>query len=253
VISVQQVTIGGPLPVVIAGPCAVESREQVLNIAQFVKSCGAQILRGGCFKPRTSPYSFQGLGLEGLHYLHEAGKKFDLPIITEVMSPEDVDVVAEYADILQIGSRNMQNFPLLKKVGTTRRPIMLKRGFMATIDEWLSSAEYILAMGNSQVILCERGIRTFESATRNTLDISAVAVIHERSHLPIIIDPSHASGNWRYIPQLAKAAIAVGAAGIMVEVHPSPKSALSDGPQALKYPTFRTLMENIAGIPYVMH
>jgi 3-deoxy-7-phosphoheptulonate synthase len=168
------------------------------------------------------------------------------------MSPEDVEVVAESADILQIGSRNMQNFPLLKKLGKTSRPVMLKRGFMATIEEWLSSAEYILAHGNPQVILCERGIRTFESATRNTLDISAVAVLHERSHLPVIVDPSHASGNWRYIPQLANAAIAVGAAGIMVEVHPEPRCALSDGPQALKYATFKKLMQDVSAIPYVL-
>ena len=251
IVRVRQVCIGGSRPIVIAGPCAVESREQVMEIARFIKSTGAHILRGGCFKPRTSPYSFQGLGVEGLRYLREAGDAFDLPIITEVISPEDLDLVAEYADILQIGSRNMQNFPLLKKLGNTRRPVMLKRGFMSTIDEWLSSAEYILAHGNPQVILCERGIRTFESATRNTLDISAVAVIKERSHLPIIIDPSHASGHWRYIPALANAAIAMGASGIMVEVHPEPTKALSDGPQALKYSTFGQLMSDIAAIAQV--
>jgi 3-deoxy-7-phosphoheptulonate synthase len=251
VITVGSVRIGDTRPVVIAGPCAVESREQIMEIARFVKSSGAHILRGGCFKPRTSPYSFQGLGTEGLRYLREAGDAFDLPIITEVISPEDLDLVAEYSDILQIGSRNMQNFPLLKKLGNCRRPVMLKRGFMATIDEWLSSAEYILAHGNPQVILCERGIRTFESATRNTLDISAVAVIKERSHLPIIVDPSHASGHWRYIPALSNAAIAMGASGLMVEVHPEPTKALSDGPQALKYPTFRQVMADINAIAQV--
>lgn len=244
-IKVGHVVIGGRRPIVIAGPCSVESRDQVMGIAQMVKKAGADILRGGCFKPRTSPYDFQGLGYEGLELLYEAGQRYELPIVTEVMHPIDVKPVAEKSDILQIGARNMQNFSLLKEIGSIDRPVILKRGLMATIDEWLNAAEYILSHGNQRVILCERGIRTFETATRSTLDLSAVPVVKERSHLPIIVDPSHASGTWQYIPALSNAAMAVGAHGIMIEVHPEPTKALSDGPQALKYDTFEALMKQL--------
>jgi chorismate mutase/prephenate dehydratase len=244
-IRVGNVVIGGSRPVVIAGPCSVESREQVMSVAKVVKDMGGEILRGGCFKPRTSPYDFQGMGYEGLDLLCEAGQRYGMPVVTEVMHPSDVKPVAEKADMLQIGARNMQNFSLLKEIGTIDRPVILKRGLMSTIDEWLSAAEYILAHGNQRVILCERGIRTFETATRSTLDLSAVPVVRERSHLPIIVDPSHASGTWQYIPALSEAAMAVGSHGIMVEVHPEPTKALSDGPQALKYDTFEKLMKRL--------
>jgi len=244
-IQVQHVVIGGDRPVIMAGPCSVESREQVMAVAKKVKECGADILRGGVFKPRTSPYDFQGLGYEGLDLLYEAGRQYGMPIITEVMHPNDVKRVAEKADIIQIGARNMQNFSLLKELGTIDRPVMLKRGLMSTIDEWLNAAEYILAHGNQRVILCERGIRTFETATRSTLDLSAVPVLKERTHLPVIVDPSHAAGTWQYISPLAEAALAVGAHGIIVEVHPEPKKALSDGPQALKFDTFAALMSRL--------
>lgn len=244
-IRVGNVTIGGTRPIVIAGPCSVESREQVMDVARMVKAMGAEILRGGCFKPRTSPYDFQGLGYEGLDLLCEAGARYDLPVVTEVMHPGDVGPVAEKADMLQIGARNMQNFSLLKELGSIKRPVILKRGLMSTIDEWLSAAEYILAHGNENVVLCERGIRTFETATRNTLDLSAVPVVKERSHLPIIVDPSHASGTWQYILSLSEASMAVGGHGIMIEVHPEPTQALSDGPQALKYDTFESLMKRL--------
>jgi len=246
-ITVGNVVIGGERPVVIAGPCSVESREQMMSCARAVKEMGADILRGGCFKPRTSPYSFQGLGFEGLDLLYEAGQAVGLPIVTEVLHPSDVARVAVKADILQIGARNMQNFPLLNAVGEVDRPVMLKRGMMASIDEWLAAAEYILARGNQQVFLCERGIRTFETATRNTLDLSAVPVVRERTHLPIIVDPSHACGTWRWIIPMTRASIAVGAQGVMVEVHPEPTEALSDGPQALKYERFGELMSSIFG------
>ncbi len=244
-IVVGSVVIGGPDPVVIAGPCSVETPEQMMSAARAVKELGADILRGGCFKPRTSPYSFQGLGFEGLDLLYDAGKAVGLPIVTEVLDPGDVERVALKADILQIGARNMQNFALLKEVGQVDRPVMLKRGLMADIDEWLAAAEYILSHGNQQVFLCERGIRTFETATRNTLDLSAVPVVQERSHLPVIVDPSHACGTWRWIAPMARAAIAVGAHGIMVEVHPNPSEALSDGPQALKFDRFGALMRSL--------
>jgi chorismate mutase / prephenate dehydratase len=242
VIRVGSVLIGGPDPVVIAGPCSVESREQVCSTADWVKLQGAHILRGGCFKPRTSPYSFQGLGYPGLDLLERAGMNSSMPIITEVMHPSDVEKVAQQSDILQIGARNMQNFPLLKEVGKVPRAVMLKRGMMASIDEWLNAAEYILSQGNQQVMLCERGIRTFETATRNTLDLSAIPVLRERTHLPVLVDPSHAVGNRRWVLPMAKAALAAGAHGIMVEVHPKPEEALSDGPQALTFDMFQELM-----------
>lgn len=245
-IKVGQVVIGGHKPVVIAGPCSVESREQLMACAERVKSLGADILRGGCFKPRTSPYSFQGLGYEGLELLIEAGRKYQLPVVTEVLHPSDVEKVARSADILQIGARNMQNFALLKEVGQVDRPVMLKRGMMASIDEWLSAAEYILSHGNQQVFLCERGIRTFETATRSTLDLSAVPVARERTHLPIIVDPSHACGVWQWIPKMTEAALAAGAHGVMIEIHPDPAVALCDGPQALTFDTFEHLMNSIS-------
>ena len=242
IIQVQGVRFGGDGFVVIAGPCAVESREQILECARQVKECGAQVLRGGCFKPRTSPYSFQGLGWEGLEYLHQAGQEYSLPVITEVLSPADVERVAQTSDILQIGARNMQNFSLLTEVGRMTRPVLLKRGMMSSIDELLHAAEYVLARGNHQVILCERGIRTFETATRNTLDLSAVPILKELTHLPIFVDPSHAAGARGPVPSLSRAAKAVGAHGIMVEIHPNPEKAQSDGPQSLDFPGFSRLM-----------
>jgi chorismate mutase/prephenate dehydratase len=244
-IDVRGIKIGGPGFVVIAGPCAVESREQIHRCARHVKECGGSILRGGCFKPRTSPYSFQGLGLEGLELLAEAGKAYDLPVITEVLSPSDVAAVAQYADILQIGARNMQNFSLLTEVGRAHRPVMLKRGMMSTIEELLNAAEYILNQGNHQVILCERGIRTFETATRNTLDLGSIPILRQRTHLPVLVDPSHAAGRRDLVIPLALAAHGVGPHGIMVEIHPEPEKALSDGPQALRFPDFAELMRRI--------
>ena len=245
IISVGDVKIGGPEFVVMAGPCSIESEEQLMESAYIVKKGGAHILRGGAFKPRTSPYSFQGLEEEGLKLLKKAREKTGLPVVTEVMNTADVELVEEYADIIQIGARNIQNFPLLKKVGLARKPILLKRGMMTTIEELLMSAEYILSAGNHQVILCERGIRTFETATRNTLDISAVPVLKELTHLPVIVDPSHAAGHWRYVIPLAKAVRAVGADGLLVEVHPEPDKALSDGIQSLKPEKFYQLMEEL--------
>jgi 3-deoxy-7-phosphoheptulonate synthase len=248
VVKVNGVAIGGDNFVVMAGPCAVESQEQVTATARAVRDCGASILRGGAFKPRTSPYSFQGLGEEGLKILRAAKMETGLPIVTEVISPDLVPLVSEYADILQIGARNMQNYALLEAAGGLRKPVLLKRGMMSTIEELLMAAEYILSKGNSQVILCERGIRTFEKATRNTLDISAVPVIKRNSHLPIIVDPSHAAGYVDIIPSLALAAVAVGADGIIVEVHPSPKTALCDGTQSLSFEQFDTMMDNIRAV-----
>ena len=245
VIDVRGVRIGGDHLVVIAGPCAVESFEQILACAREVKEQGGHILRGGCFKPRTSPYSFQGLGYEGLDMLVEAGRKYRLPVVTEVLSPEDVGRVAEKADVLQIGARNMQNFTLLSEVGRARRPVMLKRGMSSSLDELLQAAEYILAGGNQQVFLCERGIRTFETATRNTLDVSAVPVLRGRTHLPVMIDPSHAAGKRELVAPLAAAGKAVGAHAIMVEIHPDPEKALSDGPQALRFHEFAALMARL--------
>jgi len=245
VIEVGDVRLGEDPLVIIAGPCAVESWDQVMAAAKAVKEHGGRILRGGCFKPRTSPYSFQGLGFEGLEMLAEAGKAFGLPIVTEVLAPEDVPAIAAKADILQIGARNMQNFTLLSAVGRSHRPVMLKRGLSASLDEWLQAAEYILAEGNQQVFLCERGIRTFETSTRNTLDVSAVPVLQQRSHLPVIVDPSHAAGERTLVAPLAHAAAAIGAQGIMVEIHPDPDSALSDGPQSLTLDGFAGLMESL--------
>jgi chorismate mutase/prephenate dehydratase len=245
IIKVRDIVIGGDNFVVIAGPCSVESREMILNCALEIKENGAQILRGGCFKPRTSPYSFQGLGLEALSHLTEAGRVYNVPIITEVMETEYVAEVAKHSDILQIGARNMQNFPLLKEVGKTQRPVLLKRGLMASIDELLNAAEYILTQGNRQVILCERGIRTFETSTRNTLDISAIPVLKELTHLPIIVDPSHAIGQRDKVIPLAKAAKVVGAHGIMIEIHPDPEHALSDGEQSLYFNQFESLMRDL--------
>jgi chorismate mutase/prephenate dehydratase len=245
IIDVRGVRLGGDEFVVIAGPCAVESLDQIMACARAVKEHGGHILRGGCFKPRTSPYSFQGLGYEGLDMLVEAGREYRLPVVTEVLSPEDVSRVADKADILQIGARNMQNFTLLSEVGRARRPVMLKRGMSSSLDELLQAAEYILAGGNQQVFLCERGIRTFETATRNTLDVSAIPVLRGRTHLPVIIDPSHAAGKRDLVPPLAVAGKSVGAHAVMIEIHPDPEKALSDGPQALLFPQFEALMQRL--------
>ncbi len=228
-----------------AGPCAVESREQILSTAKAVRDAGATILRGGAFKPRTSPYSFQGLGEEGLKLLAAARKESGLPVITEVTSPDLVDLVGRYTDILQIGARNMHNYALLEAVGNARNPVMLKRGMMSTIEELLLAAEYVLSNGNTNVLLCERGIRSFEKATRNTLDISSIPVIKKHSHLPVIVDPSHSTGHRDYVPAVARAAVAAGADGIIVEVHPSPENALSDGIQSLSFAEFREMMDSI--------
>ncbi|MBL1213606.1 MAG: bifunctional 3-deoxy-7-phosphoheptulonate synthase/chorismate mutase [Ignavibacteriae bacterium] len=248
IIKIKDVTIGGDNFVVMAGPCSVESKEQILTCAQIAKENGTHILRGGCFKPRTSPYSFMGLGYEGLEYLVEAGKAYDMPVITEVLSIDQVAEVAKHSDMLQIGTRNMQNFPLLIEVGKTHKPVMLKRGMMSSIDELLNASEYILAQGNRQVILCERGIRTFETATRNTLDLSAIPVLKELTHLPIIVDPSHAVGHRDKVIPLAKAAKVVGAHGIMIEFHPQPEKALSDGEQSLYISQFEQLMKDLQKI-----
>jgi len=239
------VKIGGKRIVVIAGPCAVEKLKLLIKIAKEVKKAGASVLRGGAFKPRSSPYSFQGLGEEGLKYLEEAGEETGLVTITEVMDPRDVELVARYVDVLQIGARNMQNFNLLKEVGQTKKPVVLKRGLSSTIKELLMSAEYILAGGNFNVILCERGIRTFEEETRNTLDISAVAVVKQLSHLPIIVDPSHAAGKWSLVSSLARAAVAGGTDGLLVEVHTHPEDALSDGAQSLLPDKFSVMMSEL--------
>jgi 3-deoxy-7-phosphoheptulonate synthase len=251
VISVNGKLIGGKDIAIIAGPCAVESRDTLLEIASKVKEAGAKFLRGGAFKPRTSPYSFQGLGEKGLEILAEARELTNLSVVTEVLSEIDVPLVAKYADVLQIGARNMQNFPLLKTVGRFNKPVLLKRGISATIEEWLMSAEYILSEGNSNVILCERGIRTFEKYTRNTLDISTIPVINHLSHLPIIIDPSHSSGDWKYVNALSRAAIAAGSDGLLIEVHTNPAQALSDGKQSLKPELFNKLMGEIKKIAEV--
>ncbi len=247
-IKVGDLTIGGEELVVMAGPCAVESEEQVLETARAVKAAGANILRGGAFKPSTSPYSFRGLGEEGLKILAQARKETGMPIITEVLTPEDVDLVSRYADILQVGARNMQNFVLLDEVGKAGKPVMLKRGMSATIQEWLLSAEYILSQGNRQLLLCERGIRTFETYTRNTMDVSAIPIIEKVSHLPIIADPSHGTGKWYLVAPVALAAVAAGADGVMIEVHPSPDHALKDGPQSLTFDNFQRLMAQLVGV-----
>lgn len=244
-VEVGGVTIGGDGIVVMAGPCAVESEQQLLETARAVKAAGATVLRGGAFKPSTSPYSFRGLGEQGLELLAQIKEETGLPIITEVMSPGEVKLVANYADILQIGTRNMQNFSLLDEVGKLGKPTLLKRGLSATIQEWLLAAEYILAQGNQQLILCERGIRTFETYTRNTMDMSAIPIIEKVSHLPIIVDPSHGTGKWYLVPSMALAAVAAGADGLMIEVHPNPDSALKDGPQSLTFANFRQLMSQL--------
>ncbi len=241
----SKVVFGGKNIVVIAGPCSIESEEQLFDAAKKVKNAGASVLRGGAFKPRTSPYSFQGLGEDGLKMLKEASLKFDISTVSEVMDPRDVPLVAKYVDIFQIGARNMQNFNLLKEVGQTQKPVILKRGLSATIKELLMSAEYILSGGNFNVILCERGIRTFEDYTRNTLDLSAVPIIKNLSHLPIIVDPSHATGRWNLVLPLSKAAVACGADGLLIEVHPNPEEALSDGPQQLIPEKFVSLMKEL--------
>ena len=245
VIQVGEVRIGGPAFTVIAGPCSIESEEQMMECGYVAKKAGAKILRGGAFKPRTSPYSFQGMEEEGLKLLKKVGEKTGMPVVTEVMNTTDVDMIEEYSDILQIGARNVQNFALLKKVGHCRKPVLLKRGLMTTIEELLMSAEYILSAGNGQVILCERGIRTFETATRNTLDISAVPVLKELTHLPVIIDPSHAAGHAKYIIPLTRAAVAVGAHGVIVEIHREPEKAVCDGPQSLRPEQFYRLMDEV--------
>jgi 3-deoxy-7-phosphoheptulonate synthase len=247
VVRVKGVAIGGPEIVVIAGPCSVESREQLLETARGVKAAGAQMLRGGAFKPRTSPYDFQGLGLEGLKILKDASKETGLPIVTEVMGVEDLDAIVEYADVMQVGARNMQNYPLLRRLATVPRPVLLKRGPAATIKEWLLAAEYLLSGGNPNVVLCERGIKTFDSDLRNTLDLAGVALAKELCHLPVVVDPSHATGRRSLVPAAARAAIAIGADGLIIEVHPCPERALSDGPQSLDLPGFAAMMASLNG------
>lgn len=245
VVWVKDVPIGGAEAVVIAGPCSVESRDQVIDTAFAVKRCGAVMLRGGAYKPRTSPYDFQGLGEEGLKLLREAGDLANLPVVTEIMSEDDIPLGCEYADMIQIGARNMQNFSLLKKLAKTGKPMLLKRGPSATVKEWLSAAEYLLHGGNENVVLCERGIKTFDSSLRNTLDLAAVALAKEMTHLPVIVDPSHATGKRSLISATAKAALAVGADGVIMEVHPQPEKALSDGAQSLTFDNFAEVMQNL--------
>jgi len=248
IIKVEKNYIGGRRIHIIAGPCAVESLPTLLRIAEDVKKAGATFIRGGAFKPRTSPYSFQGLGEEGLKFLAEARERTGLPVVTELMDPRDMEVVLEYADVIQIGARNMQNFRLLKEVGSHNKPVLLKRGLSATIKEFLMAAEYIMAQGNNKIILCERGIRTFETATRNTLDLNAVPVLKKLSHLPVIVDPSHGAGKWDLVAPMAKAAIAAGADGLMIEVHTKPEEALSDGEQSLKPEKFNILMKELKAV-----
>jgi 3-deoxy-7-phosphoheptulonate synthase len=247
-VSCSGVEIGGERIIIIAGPCAVESEEQLMEAAEVVKKAGASILRGGAFKPRTSPFSFQGLQKVGLELLARARERIGLPVVTEVVDPHDVEMVCGYADILQVGSRNMQNFALLTNVGKGRCPVVLKRGFACTITEWLTAADYLLAEGNDQVILCERGIRTFEDSVRFSLDISAIPVLKKSSHLPVIVDPSHAAGHYSLVPAIAKAAVAAGADGLLIEVHPNPKEALVDGLQSLSASNFDSLMEELRPI-----
>lgn len=251
-VKVGNVTIGGDSLVIMSGPCAVESKEQLLATAHAIKKAGAQILRGGAYKPRTSPYAFQGLEEEGLQYMKEAREETGLPVICEVTSLNAIEAAVKYVDMLQIGARNMQNFYLLKEAGKSGLPVLLKRGLAATIDEWLNASEYIIAEGNPNVVLCERGIRTFETATRNTLDISAVPVIKDKSHLPIIVDPSHATGVRAYVKPLAMSAIAVGADGLMIETHPNPATALSDGPQSLTFEQFEELTRELRPLAALM-
>ncbi len=248
VIDIAGRKIGEKKIPVIAGPCAVEGRTILMRIAEEVKAAGASFIRGGAYKPRTSPYSFQGLGEEGLRYLAEAREKTGLPVVTEIMDPRDLDVIVKYADVIQIGARNMQNFRLLLEVGTVDKPVLLKRGLSATIKEWLMSAEYIMSKGNQNVILCERGIRTFETATRNTLDLSAVPVLKQLTHLPVVVDPSHGVGKWDLVAPMAKAAVAAGADGLLIEVHSNPEEAMSDGEQSLKPDVFKRLMGELKPI-----
>jgi len=245
VVDIGGIKVGGNKLVIMAGPCAVESEKQLLKTAEGVKAAGASILRGGAYKPRTSPFSFQGLEEEGLKILSKVKQKSGLPIVTEVVDTQAVELVAEYADILQVGSRNMQNFTLLTKVGRSQKPVVLKRGFSCTVTEWMNAADYLLAEGNNRVILCERGIRTFESSTRFSLDISSIPVIKRSSHLPVIVDPSHAAGHHDLVPAMAKAAVAAGADGLLIEVHPNPAEAMVDGLQSLTLPDFARLMEEI--------
>lgn len=252
IIDVDGVKIGGEELVVIAGPCSVESEEQVLETARIVNESGAKILRGGAYKPRTSPYSFQGLQITGLKYLDKAKEATGIKIVTEIVCVTDIDLICEYADMIQVGARNCQNYALLKKVGQTRLPVLLKRGMATTVKEFLMAAEYIMSQGNYQVVLCERGIRTFEDATRNTLDLNSIPVLKELTHLPVIVDPSHGTGNWKYVTPMGRAAIAAGADGLMVEVHPNPREAFSDGPQSLKPEKFKMFMEEIEKIARVM-
>ena len=248
VVEVLGVRIGDGSLTVMAGPCAVESRDQLLETAHSVAAAGAKVLRGGAFKPRTSPYSFQGLGLEGLRLLAEARERTGLPVVTEVMEPAQVELVTEYADILQVGTRNMQNYSLLTAVGRVAKPVLLKRGFAATIEEWLMSAEYIMSSGNPNVILCERGIRTFETYTRNTLDVAAIPLLHQLTHLPVIADPSHATGKRFLVKPLVMASVAAGADGVILEVHPRPEEALSDGEQSLTLDQFREIMDVVGPV-----
>jgi len=247
-VSVGGVEVGGNRVIVMAGPCAVESEEQLNEIARTVKESGASVLRGGAFKPRTSPFSFQGLEETGLKLLAQVREKFNIPVITEIVDPHDVNLIAGSADILQVGSRNMQNFALLTNIGQSKCPVVLKRGFSCTIAEWLTAADYVLAGGNNRVILCERGIRTFEDSTRFSMDISSIPVIKKSSHLPVIVDPSHAAGHYSLVPALAKAAIAAGADGLLIEVHPNPKEALVDGLQSLTPSNFASLMDELRAI-----
>jgi len=247
-IEVRDVRIGGPEVIVFAGPCAVESEEQLISTARAVKASGAKILRGGAFKPRTSPYSFQGLKRDALRLLSQARVETGMPVVTEVLDSRQLDLIAEFADILQVGSRSMQNFPLLEEIGRSRKPVLLKRGMSATIEEFLLAAEYVMKGGNNQIILCERGIRTFEISTRNTLDLNAVPMLKRLTHLPVIVDPSHGTGHWWMVPQMAKAAIAVGANGLLIEVHCNPQDALSDGAQSLRPDRFDRMMHELRAV-----
>jgi 3-deoxy-7-phosphoheptulonate synthase len=248
IVEIGDLRVGDGNPIVMAGPCSVESEEQLVSTAKAVKAAGAHIIRGGAFKPRTSPYQFRGLGEDGLKLLETAKQETGLPIITEVLTPEDVDLVAQYSDVLQIGARNMQNFILLEECGRSGKPCLLKRGFSATIQEWLLASEYILATGNRQVMLCERGIRTFETMTRNTMDVSAIPMVKRLSHLPVIGDPSHGTGKWYLVEPMAMATVAAGADGLLIEVHPNPDHALSDGPQSLTFDNFKQLMQRVDAV-----
>jgi len=251
-IKVDGIEIGGPKIVIIAGPCAVESAQQVKEAAIAVKAAGADLLRGGAFKPRTSPYSFQGMEDEGLKLLEEAGREVDLPVVTEIMDPHDIDLVVGHAAMLQVGARNAQNFSLLRRLGKINKPVLLKRGMSTRLDEFVMAAEYILSEGNPNVVLCERGIRTFETATRNTLDLNAVPLLKQWTHLPVVVDPSHGTGIWSLVSPMALAAVAAGADGLLIEVHPHPESALSDGPQQLKPETFAELMKSLKAVAAAM-